>query len=327
MTNALCGTYKVAAVQAAPAFLDLEAGIDKAIDLIASAARRGARLIAFPEAWLPGYPWWIWMDSAAWGRQFIRRHVEQSLAVGSPQWQRLGDAARRHGLFVAMGHVERVGGTLYLAQTLLDDHGRPRARRRKLHLAPVERAAFGEGDGSHLQVLDTPLGRLGMLSGAEHLQPLGKHAMHAQHEQVHVAAWPGCSVYRGKAHQLGAQAALAASQVYALEGGCYVLAPCATVSAAMVDLLCDSAGQRQLLLEGGGAAQIFGPDGEPLCEPLPETGEGLLIAEVDLGHISVAKAAHDPAGHSARPDVLRLLVNRQPAVPVQTFAAAPFDSA
>ena len=166
---------------------------------------------------------------------------------------------------------------------------------------------------------ETAIGNVGSLSCWEHLQPLSKYAMYSQHEQVHIAAWPSFSVYRGAAFQLSAEANNAASQIYALEGQCYVLAPCATVSKEMLDLLIDSPGKKDLLLEGGGFAMIYGPDAKPLCEPLGETVEGLLYADIDLGLIGIAKAAYDPTGHYSRPDVLRLLFNKKPAERVHAF--------
>ncbi|SFB00674.1 aliphatic nitrilase [Collimonas sp. OK607] len=311
--------YKVAAVQAAPEFLDLEKGVLKAIKLIEDAAREGASLIAFPEVWLPGYPWWIWLDSPAWGMQFVQRYFENALVVGSEPFERLCAAAARCKIHVVLGFCERDGGTLYLAQAIIDDAGKVIATRRKLKPTHVERAVFGEGDGSDLAVHDSALGRIGALCCAEHIQPLSKYAMYSQHEQIHVAAWPSFSVYRGAAFQLSAAANNAASQVYALEGQCFVLAPCATVSKEMLDMLIDNPAKAPLLLEGGGYAMIYGPDGSPLCEPIPEKEEGLLYADVDLGVIGVAKAAYDPVGHYSRPDVVRLLLNRKPSSCVQGF--------
>ncbi|MGC5799665.1 carbon-nitrogen hydrolase family protein [Sphingomonas sp. NFX23] len=310
--------YKVAAVQAAPSFLDLEAGIERAIGMIAEAAGAGATLIAFPEAWLPGYPWWIWLDSPAWGMRFVQRHFENALEIGSPQFERIRSAAAKHDIYVVLGFCERSGGTLYIAQAIIDDHGTVIATRRKLKPTHAERTVYGEGDGSDIAVHETGIGRIGALCCAEHIQPLTKYAMYSQHEQVHVAAWPSFSVYRGMAFQLSAEANNAASQVYALEGQCYVLAPCALVSPEMIKMLVEP-GKEALLLPGGGYAMIYGPDGAPLCEPLPETHEGLLYADIDLGTISVAKAAYDPVGHYSRPDVLRLLFNREPHARVETF--------
>jgi len=113
--------------------------------------------------------------------------------------------------------------------------------------------------------------------------------------------------------QLAAGGLAAASTMYAAEGQTFVLAACGVVSPAMRELLCDTPDKEQLLLEGGGFAMIYGPDGRPLCDPLPETEEGVLTAEIDLGAIALAKAAADPVGHYARPDVTRLLFNPEPA--------------
>jgi aliphatic nitrilase len=304
--------FRAAAVQAAPVFLDLDASIDKAIGLIADASRQGAQLIAFPETWLPGYPWFIWLDSPAWGMQFIQRYHDNSLVYGSPQARRIADAAKDHRIMVVMGHSEKDGGSLYMGQWIIDADGATIAMRRKLKPTHVERTVFGEGDGSDLSVYDSALGRIGALCCWEHLQPLSKYAMYAQNEQVHIAAWPSFSLYRGAAHALGAEVNNAASQVYAVEGQCFVIAPCATVSREMVELLCGDDMKKQLLLEGGGFARIYAPDGQLMHAPLAESEEGLVYADIDLGMISLAKAAADPAGHYARPDVTRLLLDKTP---------------
>ncbi len=305
--------FKAAAVQAAPVFLDLEASIDKAVGLIAAAAAEGAQLIAFPETFLPGYPWFIWLDSPAWGMQYIQRYHDNSLVYGSPEADRISNAARQHRITVVMGLSEKRGGSLFMGQWIIDADGSTVAQRRKLKPTHVERSVFGEGDGSDLSVYDTQLGRVGALCCWEHLQPLSKYAMYAQNEQVHIAAWPSFSIYRGAAHALGPEVNTAASQIYAVEGQCFVVAPCATVSKDMVTLLCTDETKKQLLLEGGGFARIFAPDGTLMHRPLPETEEGIVYADIDLGMISLAKSAADPAGHYSRPDVTRLLLNKTPA--------------
>jgi nitrilase len=311
---------RVAAVQAAPVFLDIDGTIDKTIALISQAATEGVQLMAFPETWVPGYPWWIWLDSPAWGMQFVQRYHDNSLVVGSLEFERIKQAAREHRIWVSLGYSEKAAGSLYIAQALIDDQGNTIQVRRKLKPTHVERTVFGEGDGSHLTVCETPIGNIGSLCCWEHLQPLTKYAMYAQNEQIHCAAWPSFSIYRGRAYALGPEVNNGASQLYAVEGQCFVIAPCATVSQDMIEMLCTDSVKKQLLLPGGGFARIYAPDGSPLGTPVPEDQEGLVVADIDLAVISLAKSAADPCGHYARPDVTRLLLNKTSGEPVVTQA-------
>ena len=303
---------RVAAVQAAPGFLDLDASIDKTIALMKQAAAAGAQLVAFPETWIPGYPWWIWLSAPAMGMAYVQRYHDNSLVVGSAEFKRLAQAARDLHIWMSSGYSERAGGSLYMGQMLIDDQGHVVKTRRKLKPTHVERTVFGEGDGSDLVVMPTSIGNIGMLNCWEHLQPLSKYALYAQNEQIHIGAWPSFSLYRGAAYALGATLNTAVSQVYAAEGQCFVVAPCATVSKAMHEMLCTDEMQKQLLLVGGGYARIYGPDGSPMGNTLAEDEEGLVLADIDLGIISLAKAAADPVGHYARPDATRLLLNKTP---------------
>ncbi len=315
-------TYRVAAVQAAPEFLDLEATVEKAVGLMQQAASAGASLVAFPENFFPGYPFFLWLGSPAWAMQFVQRYHDNSLVIDSPHYQRLCEAAKRLGIYLSIGFSEKSNGSLYMAQALIDDQGKTLSTRRKLKPTLVERSLFGEGDGSDLSVIDTPLGKVGSLCCWEHVQPLSKYALFAQHEQVHIAAWPSFSLYSGVAYALGPEVNTAVTRTYAVEGQCFVVAPSSVVSDSMVELLCHNEEARQLLPSGGGHARIFGPDGSPLAEPLDEHREGLLLADIDLGVLSLAKLAADPVGHYSRPDVTRLLLDNTARRPVQlgTFA-------
>lgn len=322
--------YKAAAVQAAPVFMDLDASVEKALGLIGQAGSAGAKLIAFPETWLPGYPWFLWLGSPAYGLQFVPRYHANSLRLDSEQMTALCDAARKHDIHVLIGYSEKDGGSLYMGQSLIGPDGAIVFSRRKLKPTHVERTLFGESDGSSFRVEETDCGRIGALCCWEHLQPLSKYAMYAMNEQVHCASWPSFTLYRDLAYALGPEANLAASQTYALEGQCYVLHCSAVTSQEMFDLLCDTPDKAQLLnprdgKPGGGFSMIFGPDGRPLAEHLPEDEEGLILADIDLPMIDIAKAAADPVGHYARPDVVRLLLNRRPMPPVMEFEDTPSE--
>ncbi len=307
---------KVAVIQAAPVFLDLNASIDKAEQLVKEAADKGAELVAFPELWLPGYPWFAWIGSQAECMPFIPKLHQNSMAVDSPEMLRLQQIALKYSVLLVMGYSEREGGSRYISQVLIDASGDILLNRRKLKPTHVERTLFGEGDGSDIRVVETNLGRIGALNCWEHIQPLVKMAMYTQHEEIHIAAWPSFCLFRDMAYALGPEANNAASQVYALEGGAYVLAPCAIISQEMFDAMADSPEKAHLLnprtsKPGGGAAQIYAPDGRPLCEPLAEDEEGILYADLHPDMITLAKNAADPVGHYSRPDVLGLVINRQ----------------
>jgi len=307
---------KAACVQAAPVFLDLDASIDKAEQICQEAARNGAKFIAFPETWLPGYPWWIWTHNAIEAMSFLPKYHESSMSFDSPQMRRLQKIAADNKISMVMGYSEKDHGTRYMSQVLIDEDGTILLNRRKLKPTHMERVVFGEGDGSGLQAVNMPFGRVGALNCWEHVQPLVRMSMHAQHEYIHAASWPSFCMYRDMVYGLGPEVAMSASQLYALEGSCYVFASTAIMSQEMFDTIADGDEAKALLMNprtskpGGGSSMIFGPDGAPLCDYLPDDQEGILYADLDPTMITLAKGAADPMGHYSRGDVLKLLINR-----------------
>ncbi|HVW68483.1 MAG TPA: carbon-nitrogen hydrolase family protein [Steroidobacteraceae bacterium] len=314
-------SFKVAAVQAAPVFLDLSASVEKAIALAQEAARRGCKLLVFPELFLPGYPFWIWLGAPAWGMQFVRRYHESSLVAGDRYHRALEEAAAKYGIAMVIGCSERDHGTLYISQVMIDGDGRTLRIRRKLRATHAERTVFGEGSGADLAVFDTSVGRLGAFSCWEHIQPLNRYALFAQHEQIHAASWPVFSLYPGRAYALGPEVNLAVTQSYAVEGQCFVVSACGVVDEGMIDTLIQQPGQDEMLLRGGGYARVYAPDGRSIGVDVPADQEGLVVAEVDLGAIALAKSIGDPVGHYARPDVTRLWLNSAEHTPVELVTA------
>lgn len=322
-------TIKVAAVQAAPGFMDIDKAVAKTINLIDQAGQQGIQLLAFPETWLPGYPWYIWLGTPADTIHYSAKYANNSIEANSPHEKAISEAVKRNNLQVVMGVSERDNGTLYMAQWHFAADGTLLSRRRKLKPTHVERAIFGEGDGSDIIVNDTELGKIGALCCWEHLQPLSKYAMFSKHEQIHVAAWPAYSVYADRTYALSPGLSIAANQIYAAEGQCFVISSCAVISEEIHELLCNTDEKKSLVKIGGGYSQIFGPDGGPLADYLPEDEEGLVIAEIDLDKILFCKAAADPVGHYSRPDVFRLLFNDKPApvvMPFNDFSPTPVQS-
>lgn len=313
----------VAAVQAEPVWFDLGATIDKCVALIGEAASNGAELIAFSETFVPGYPWHIWLDSPAMGMQFVPPYIMNSPTIDGPEMAKIAKAAKRNAIVVSLGLSEKSGGSLYMGQALFGSDGRLVNSRRKLKPTHVERTVFGEGDGSDLAVSELEFGNVGALCCWEHIQPLSKYAMYSQNEDIHCAAWPSFSLYKGAANALGAEVNNAASQIYAVEGGCFVVAPCAVVGPSAIQTFCgDDPAKQQMLQPGGGFARIYGPDGSSLAELLPETEEGIIYAECNPGLQMVSKSVADPAGHYARADATSLLLDRSPKRPVTEVTAA-----
>lgn len=300
---------RVAAVQAEPAWFDLAATTKKTIALIEDAARGGAELVAFPETWLPGHPIFLFMYPVPEQLPFTARYHANSPRIDGPEIAEIREAARRNGITVVAGLSEKDHGSLYVSQVVIGADGELLLHRRKLKPTHAERTLFGEGDGSDLQVIDTPLGRLGALNCWEHLQPLVKFTMYAQHEQIHVAGWP-CFGILADHPSLGGEASMAISRTYALEGGSFVILATQMMSdEGAMNYLVDGA-PSTLIDGGGGLARVYGPEGALLTEPLDPHTEGLVFCDIDLAAIDLAKTFADPVGHYSRPDVFTLTVDR-----------------
>ncbi len=297
----------VGIAQARPATLDLDRAVTRACEWIAHAAARGVKLLAFPEAWIPGYP--VWCDGGAFGswgnagsKRLHGRLLENSIVVPSAHSAALCEAARLGGVAVVIGVNEREprGGSIYNSLLLIDETGQLVAVRRKLVATHGERLVWTPGDAAFLDSFELAGARVGGLVCWEHWMPLARHVLHAAGEQVHVAAWP----HGAEHHQI-------ASRHYAFEGRCFVLA--AATVLAKADLPpgvlseSDRAAAPELLLAGGSA--IIGPDGHYVVEPVYGREE-LLVGEIDLARVDEEKLTLDVAGHYARPELFELIVRR-----------------
>jgi predicted amidohydrolase len=306
---------RVAVVQASPVFLDRDATVAKGIALIAEAAAGGARIIAFPEVWIPGYPLWIY-GAAAWGDEQAKRGYARLLAnsveVPGPATEALSSAAVEHDVEVVVGINELSGGTLYNSLLYLRPDG-GLAVHRKLVPTHAERIVWAPSeDGSGLVVLDTPYGGLGGLICWEHWMPLTRFAMHAQGERIHVAVWPW-----------GYEQAHLASRHYAFEGRSFVLVaggymPASAVPdgfelRAAMNAGADPDGGESVLLTGGSG--VIGPDGAWIAGPVYGE-ETIVYADVDLDHSAREQYAMDTVGHYNRPDIFSLTVDtrRRPQI-------------
>ena len=301
--------YKVAAIQASPVFLDKEATVEKAWRLTEEAASHGATLVVFPETWVPGFPTWSNADSR-WdyspAKKVYSRLYKNSVDIPGPVTERLGEVAKKTGVFLVIGVNERIqSGTLYNTIIFIDKNGQFLGKHRKLVPTYQERMIWAHGDASTLQVFDTEIGRLGGLACWEHWMPLARYALYAQGEQVHASLWPTAS-----------ETFLLACRHMASEGGVFVVVSCSYFTKAMFppdfELMKEMENFPEVLSKGGSA--VIGPDAKYLAGPVYDR-ETILYADIDLEQIIEQKQALDVVGHYARPEVFTLHINRSNMTP------------
>jgi nitrilase len=310
---------RAAVVQAAPVVFDVPRSLAKLRDLAADAARAGARLAVFPEAFVSAYPKGLGFGARMGmrspdGREEFRRYFESAIAVPSPATEVIGAAARESQLFLVVGVIERDGGTLYCTALFFGPDGVLLGKHRKLMPTALERLVWGQGDGSTLTVLDTEIGKLGAAICWENYMPLLRMALYAKRVELYCAptvddrdTW------------------LPTMRHVALEGRCFVLSACQylTRGDCPPDYDCIQGDDPQAVLIRGGSC-IVAPLGEVLAGPVFGR-ECVLTADLDLADIARGKYDFDVAGHYARPDVFRLFVNTAPARAVTLGTDPPGD--
>ena len=301
---------KTAVVQAAPVLFDREATIEKAARLTREAAAQGARLILFPEAFIPAYPrgfsFGVTVGSRApEGRRLWQRYWENAVDVPSRATEQLGEAAQQANAYLVVGVIERdeiSRGTLYCTLLYFAPDGRLIGKHRKLKPTAGERLIWGEGDGSTLTTIATEFGKVGGLICWENYMPLARMAMYQKGVEIYLAP------------TADARDTWQATLVHiALEGRCFVLGCNQFVTKAMhpTDLpgYAELANQPDVMCRGGSA--IVSPLGQVIAGPLFDQ-EGILYADLDLALVAQGKFDFDVVGHYARDDVFQLIVNENP---------------
>ena len=305
---------KVAAVHAAAPFLNLAAGVEKTIAFIEEAGAAGAKLVAFPETFLPGYPHWIWSHTTKYAAPFFRELYLNSIELPSKESQAIGDACRRAGVWVCLGVDEREGGTLYNTQAWFAPTGELVAKHRKLHPTNAERTVWGRGDGRDVFVVDTGFAKVGGLICFEHSMDLNKYALAALGEQIHVAAWPAINATHADPnaddfdHYSGTLA-----QAHAICSQTFVIVVQGRISEEIVERLGVPEGPDAPTV-GGGMTGFIAPNGKWMGEPHRDD-EAIVYADLDLSLIPFAKFFADGSGHYARPDVFSFGVDRTAHTP------------
>jgi nitrilase len=296
----------VSVVQAGSVPYHRQGCLEKASDLAADAARRGARLVVFPEAFVSAYPKGLDFGARVGmrfpeGREDFRRYFESAIEVPSPASEALGEIARKNRITLLIGVIERDGGTLYCTVLFFSPQGELIAKHRKLMPTAMERLIWGFGDGSTLPVIETPLGRVGSVICWENYMPMLRMAMYAKGVQLYCASTVD-----------DRDTWIPTMRHIALEGRCFVLSACQYIQreAYPADYAAVQGNDPQTVIIRGGSC-IIGPLGEFLVEP-HYGEETILTAEIDLGQIARAKYDFDVVGHYARPDIFRLHINERP---------------
>ena len=305
---------KVAVCQRPPVLLDLKATLDRAVGIIEEASGEGAKLLVFPEAYLPGYPTWIWRlrpgGDIALGNRIHAALRDNAVDIAAGGLDPICKAAAKRGIVVVMGlneiDSEFSGSTLFNTVVVIGPDGAILNRHRKLMPTNPERMVWGFGDARGLKVVDTPVGRIGCLICWESYMPLARFSLYAQHPDIYVApTWDCGETWRASMNHI------------AREGGCWVLS-CAT--ALQGSDIPASFPERAALFKddewiNSGDAIVVKPAGGVVAGPL-HNDKGILYAVIDPDAARNSRKSLDVAGHYGRPDIFRLEIDRRTMAPV-----------
>ena len=306
---------KVAICQKPPVLLDLQATVDRALQSLDETAEAGAQLVVFPEAYLPGYPTWIWRlrpgGDMALGNRLHAELRNNAVDIAAGGLDPICEAAVKHEAVVVMGlheiDSEFSGTTLFNTVVVIGPDGSILNRHRKLMPTNPERMVWGFGDASGLKVVDTPVGRIGCLICWESYMPLARQALYAQNIDIYVAPTWDC----GETWQ-------ASINHIAREGGCWVVS---TATALQGSDIPEAFPDRDSLFKhdewvNTGDAIVVKPFGGIVAGPLHKE-KGILYATIDLEAARNSRKSLDVTGHYGRPDIFHLEVDRRPMPPVK----------
>jgi nitrilase len=322
--------YRVAAVQAAPVFLDREATLDKLGGLVAEAARGGARLVVLGESFVPAFPVWNSVLAPMDQHAFFRRLYENALLVPGPQTERIAALARRHSVFLSVGVTERspisMGG-LYNTNLLFNPDGELINRHRKLVPTWAEKLTWAGGDASQLRPVETQLGRLGVLICGENTNPLARYALLAQGEQLHISTYPTAWPFKaaGETGNYDIRRAIEIrAAAHAFEGKVFNVVAALVLDENAISQIARGDERVEAALRAAPApiSLVVDPNGEP-CGSAPPCGEGIVFADIDLSASIEVKQIHDIVGYHQRCDVLSLRLDQRPQAPIEVVGARP----
>jgi aliphatic nitrilase len=305
---------RLAAVQAAPVFLNRDATVEKACALIREAGRQGARVIGFPEGFIPAHPYWFHFFPAVGplATDYAERLFNNAVEIPGPEIDALCDAAREANAYVVMGACERSRasqGTLYNSQVFIDWHGRLLGKHQKLVPTHAERVVHAPGSKPYaISCFDTELGgRLGGLICGEHFNPLARFALMAKGELIHVGSWPANFAAGSQKEMFEAKNFI--GRAHAFEGKLFVISAAGVLTDEIKAALTAGGISGEVVQSRGGGSAIISPGGSYLAGPAPDDEEVILYADVDVSRAVRGKLMHDVAGHYQRADVFQLTLD------------------
>ncbi|MBT4865863.1 MAG: carbon-nitrogen hydrolase family protein [Planctomycetaceae bacterium] len=326
--------YKVAAMHAAPVYLNADKTADKACDLIAEAARAGAELIAFPESFIPGFPVWAALQPPTHGHDLFKAFVASSVRVDGPQISRIQSAARKHAVSVSVGFSESTSssvGCIWNSNILISPDGVIVSHHRKLVPTFYEKLIWANGDGHGLRVHEIGhLGRIGMLICGENTNPLARYALIAQGEQVHISSyppvWPTRPPGTGADYDLESAIRIRAG-AHSFEGKVFNVVAAGAVNNELKLLAEKISPEARATLDSTatGASMIIGPTGTVISD-VQSGEEAIVYCDIDLDECIEPKQFHDISGYYNRFDVFGLTVDQTRLEPAHFHDnTAPID--
>ncbi|KAA5536044.1 carbon-nitrogen hydrolase family protein [Paenimyroides baculatum] len=305
--------FKAATVQTSPVFLNVEKTIDKAIAFIKEAHENEAKLIAFPEVFIAGYPYWNWIMTPVQGSKWYEELYKKSVAVNDASMQKLYKAAKDFDMNIVIGINERGDsfGEIYNTNLIIDNHGNLIGKHRKLVPTWAEKLTWTSGDGSSLKVYNTEVGPVGTLACGENTNTLARFTLLSQGELIHIANYISLPVAPPDYDM--AEAIKIRAAAHSFEGKLFTIVSCSTISQEIKDALrADVPNVDELLDRKSSAFSGFiGPNGAVIGQPLIDE-EGIIYADIDLSKCIQPKQMHDILGHYNRFDIFDLRVNVAP---------------
>ncbi len=302
---------RIAAAQARPAWLDAKATTEKVISWLHDAAAEGVELLAFPETFLSGYPFWVELTGGAQFNDALQKkayaaYLDAAVELDGPEIASITEAVRDLGVFVYLGTTERgtenARGTVFCTLLAIDPAAGVVSAHRKLMPTHEERLVWGQGDGHGLRVHRLGEARVGGLNCWENWMPQARHALYAQGEDLHVSVWPG-----------NPRNTVDITRFIALEGRVFSLAANGLYSLSDVPAdfpLYDALAAHGTVDYCRGGSAVAAPDGSWVIAPV-ENEERLVVADIDLARVREERQNYDPSGHYSRPDVFDVSVDRR----------------